>query len=556
MYAKMILAALFLINLSYGLQISEIMYNPEGSDNNHEWIEVYNNDTEPVDMKIVKLRTGETDHALADGMLAPGGYAVISQDNATFLSDYGFNGTCIDSSWASLSNSASEVMVLKNSTFVFDNVTYEPLAEEGMSLCRNSSLFYECSPSPGAENIIEELPVVSNTTCSLSMKIEAPEIYVSVYSIVLNDTSCDEKNVTIEYWIEDLFGAVVKNRFNTTQSVSCSKTVARSWTPEIEGSEGYVIFSRVMSCEINASKVIIVKGTAPSSASSVSITDADSEIKFGESVDVELYVYRGDTNKYAVDVYVQGSEKVSAVSVFHAGSKMKSYEVQMPVQLKPNCNGGYADGVYNIVAEGLDATITRQITVSGISSANCKTITLSSGSSGGGGGFAMPSKSIEVISYPDILYVGEEFDVIVNVKSPSASVYSYVYTGNTPVSEGYAGKWSGSWTANKVDITPGMNHTVALKSRIEDGTKPGLYNLRVKSSSDEITKEVQVKEKPVTVIANSAPAAPNSSVVLAKDVPKLPVTGLVAKKVRNLDDYKGLLAAISIMKFRMNGKHI
>ena len=81
-------------------------------------------------------------------------------------------------------------------------------------------------------------------------------------------------------------------------------------------------------------------------------------------------------------------------------------------------------------------------------------------------------------------------------------------------------------------------------------------NENVMSASDEITKEVQVKEKPVTVIANSAPAAPNSSVVLAKDVPKLPVTGLVAKKVRNLDDYKGLLAAISIMKFRMNGKHI
>ena len=554
--AKLIVPLLLLLSVSYALQISEIMYNPSGSDTGREWVEIYN-DGEALDLGNIKLRTDETDHSLGAVLLAPGGYAVIAQDNATFLLDYEFNGTCIDSSWTGLSNSVNKTIVLKNSTFVFDNITYEPLAAEGMSLCRNVS-WYECSPTPGMENIIVEPPdfTSTNSTCNVSMKIEAPELYTSGYSIVVNDTSCGEKNMTIEYWIEDLFGTIVKDMFNTTQSVACEKSIARTWTPDVEGSEAYVIFSRIAAStcgDANASRMIVVKGVQPAAASSISITGADDEASFGESANIDLYVYRGDADKYAIDIYVEkDGVKVSSISKFHAGSRMEGYEVQIPVQIKPNCNAEYADGTYNIVAEGLDVQVTRQIKISGISSSNCKTVTVSSGGGGGSSSIVTSktaSKAIEMVSAPDTVYIGEEFEVLVSVKVPTASVYSYVYSGNTPVSEGFDGEWSGLWTANKKDITAEMNHTVALKSRIEDGTKPGIYTLRAKlSSGDEVTREIEVKGVIAADVSNSTnlTADDAENKIILKEIPKVPITGFAVKS-RSLEDYKEILQIISLV---------
>ena len=56
--------ALCVIKQSYALQISEIMYDPSGSDTGHEWIEIYNDGEVAVDVKTLKLYENNTNHSI------------------------------------------------------------------------------------------------------------------------------------------------------------------------------------------------------------------------------------------------------------------------------------------------------------------------------------------------------------------------------------------------------------------------------------------------------------------------------------------------------------
>ena len=93
--------ALCVIKQSYALQISEIMYDPSGSDTGHEWIEIYNDGEVAVDVKTLKLYENNTNHSITyvsgNEMLQKGEYAVIA-DNASFFSidNPSFTGNLFD----------------------------------------------------------------------------------------------------------------------------------------------------------------------------------------------------------------------------------------------------------------------------------------------------------------------------------------------------------------------------------------------------------------------------------------------------------------------------
>src|SRR3989338_2406542 len=401
MYAKLLfVASLFFISflpMGYTLQVSEIMQNPAGSDGNREWIEIHNNDSGAHNLTGWKINTDNADHSLnapptnggqGSVIIPPGSFAVISQDASSFLADYpGYNGTVIDSSWSDLSNSLNKTIWLKNSSVVFDNITYSPVSE-GNTSCRVGD-FVECIPTPGAANVVSNLTVdkmdavisviVENMTvnnsyqlfqiniagkacsatdnitvsynitpgissdltseigcsaqiaswtpttsgnytlcgrvsgldeadytnneicktvyasnapllaCDLSLSVASESIINASqsfdYSIFVNDSSCNQTShsIEIEYWIEDLFGVYVKDKLNTTQSIICSKSVSRQWTPGgISGTEAYNIVARLVShgCgDMNSAndageKIIVAKGTSQSD-SSLAITSVD-----------------------------------------------------------------------------------------------------------------------------------------------------------------------------------------------------------------------------------------------------------------------------------------
>jgi hypothetical protein len=109
--------------------INEIMYNPPGAeDTDHEWLELYNNDTTDIDITGWRFYEAGINHSLTlvqGSMNIPsGGYAIIADNATTFLDEHQeCNCTVIDSAF-SLNNSG-EYIALKNATLgIIDEVAY------------------------------------------------------------------------------------------------------------------------------------------------------------------------------------------------------------------------------------------------------------------------------------------------------------------------------------------------------------------------------------------------------------------------------------------------
>ncbi len=104
---------------------TDIVINEIGASENsdHEWFEIYNKGTAPVDMTGWKFFEADTNHGLSafqgDMTIEPGEYAIIADVAANTAADYpSFTGTIIDSAWTTLTE-AGESIALKDNTGAF-----------------------------------------------------------------------------------------------------------------------------------------------------------------------------------------------------------------------------------------------------------------------------------------------------------------------------------------------------------------------------------------------------------------------------------------------------
>lgn len=93
--------------------------------------------------------------------------------------------------------------------------------------------------------------------------------------------------------------------------------------------------------------------------STIKISDSPNNAQFGKDIEIDLDIYKGSTNKYALYIYVENSDKkkVSEKQTLHLRTKYKEYEEQVSLQL--DCLE--ESGTYKIVAEGLDEKDTETI---------------------------------------------------------------------------------------------------------------------------------------------------------------------------------------------------
>ena len=145
--------------------VNEIMYDSPGADD--DWVEIYNSGSAPVTIvtgsasgswrfvdsgsHILTLTTG-------GATLAPGAYAVITNDTAKFNSDWtGFSGTLFKSSF-SLTNTSNTVYLKDASGTVTDPavsyVSTQGAKGDGNSLQRQpNGTWISASPTPGIVNV-------------------------------------------------------------------------------------------------------------------------------------------------------------------------------------------------------------------------------------------------------------------------------------------------------------------------------------------------------------------------------------------------------------------
>jgi len=412
---------LLIAQAAMAVHINEVMYNPPGNDNNREFVEVYLENNQSLEnWTISDSESGDMLKALN---FVDSSYALIVEDGY----DYQNSGASYYSAGATignnLNNDLDEVKLYDASGSLVDSMSYDG----SMANNNNRSLEYFNGSwfesaveggTPGAMNSIPEshasLGNISNSstvqddtnasgnagviyngtgnstsaanqthddTCSINISISsARQLYGQdekiSYRISLNDTS---RGFVIEYWVEDLYGRIVKKRYNTTN------TNMRSWTPPADRSAGaYIIMARLayVNCTMenmpSSSLLVAVRGDEnPTGDEDTDEKKQDSELriekiylgtdnsaKSGETVLLKIYAYRGNTAKSVVQVYAEdeSGKKASEVSKITLSSRYSDNTVTIPLKLDCDDND---DTEYTIIATGLGEEDRMSIRISG-----------------------------------------------------------------------------------------------------------------------------------------------------------------------------------------------
>ena len=106
------------------VKINEIMYNPsteQGDDSDMEWIELYNKDTEAINISGWTI----DNNPISDNVMQPGDYVVLARNKTAFDAYYGALSCPVIDVTLGLKNDPGDTIVLGDSTGAeIDNVTY------------------------------------------------------------------------------------------------------------------------------------------------------------------------------------------------------------------------------------------------------------------------------------------------------------------------------------------------------------------------------------------------------------------------------------------------
>lgn len=143
------------------IEITEVMYDVEGTDSGREWIEIFNDSTTDINIEDWKIYENETNHKINlveenDSFLIPaGGYFVIADNPSKFLIDYPqFSGAIFDSAF-SLKNTGEELIIRNSDLNDIDSILYNVeigANGDGNSLQKISGEWVTAIPTPGGTN--------------------------------------------------------------------------------------------------------------------------------------------------------------------------------------------------------------------------------------------------------------------------------------------------------------------------------------------------------------------------------------------------------------------
>ena len=215
--------------------------------------------------------------------------------------------------------------------------------------------------------------------------------------------------------------------------------------------------------------------------SEIRITDSPNDARFGEEIEVEVEIYRGNTSKYAVYVYVEkeDGEDVSEKISFHCDEKFQNYTETFNLEL--DCEN--EEGDYIIVAEGLDERDEEYIEIN-----ICEEYENSNQEENGTNGEESEGVTIGDFTYaltiPNTIYISQDFSLQVRITSQAEQdqeflVWSYVYLASKCYS--CTDTITRESNAKSIIVPSGDSAEVSLMNVVEsDSAEPGIYKLKVK----------------------------------------------------------------------------
>jgi len=383
------------------LLITEIMYNPEGKDNNREYVEVQT--AERLDN--YSLEDLKSMDILQLVQLSNSSYALIVEEGFDYS---GINATIYTVGKTignGLNNDYDLVILRDNQSKIKDAVVYDSALggeNNGKSLCRVGQTFYESSPgmantisgeNKSYELIINEfLPDPEGDDNAPLPEGEWIEVYnegegIDLEGLVLYDMSNREISLSAVNFVKDsliekgeykviyLNGRLLLNNKGFEKFGLKEKSGKVIDEVSYDGSKEDVSWSRtkegyfVQSVPTKGEENNLEEGKLETNISIETIyTGKDKKVKFGEQLRVRLKIYKGDTTKNTVKVYLGNISKQTSFNLYE---KFVDYIITVPLQVDPNCKGKYDVGWYPLIVDGFDVAVISSVFVEGVNSNLC-----------------------------------------------------------------------------------------------------------------------------------------------------------------------------------------
>ncbi|MBU1004247.1 MAG: lamin tail domain-containing protein [Nanoarchaeota archaeon] len=501
------------------LIINEVMAAPISDESLNEWVELYNNGSEEVNVSEFIFGDASGNDTITGGLyggegtIIPAyGYAILTDQSTRVYNNFNCSNYAIklyvddDSMGNGLKNTGERLYLYDNNGVLLDSAEYNE-TEKGNCFSLLNGSWSEALCTAGYSN---NGTIVYSDFVGCDWKIE----------ILINKTVFDDKddfdfkiraskiygesvNITGKIRIDDMYGNIIKEYSPWTEESATYRKTSYEYSPSLVEGKAYIITSNL---EVNCDdenlgnnieqRIITIKGNDYGNTSFINIEDVydlgtDDIAKFGQTIRVKINAYKGDTAKEVVTLWLEDDEtKISKQSKFNIYNKFTESDVTIPIQIKPNCEGNYDEGRYTIKAEGLDAYAEKNIILEGVDEDLCETKLVGSTSS-------RSKIYYELADWPLEIEAGKEFEIKLNVENPDddaheIEAWSYVYRG----SKSYSGVRDSN--SKNLVVKSESSREVILKNIIDEA-EPGDYNLMVKIVRDEQKTESKIT-KPIKVV--------------------------------------------------------
>ena len=452
------------------LRLNEIMANPDYDEDLNEWIEIYNDGSNSIDVKDYKIGASLIKGSKENGtgaIVPPGYFAIIADSETRAYDNFNFGDNIIklylDGNLL-LTNSGKEVIFYDSSGTELDRVTYPSLSEEETYSFIADSWIKTTEITPGRDNIENSSSTLDFSPIQISEFLPDPEgededgEWVELY----NSGNSNLDLLGLELY--DNYGSdpdlIITDSTTTQGTVIDSKSYLVVYTNGVSGFLNNDGFEKITLKDLEESIIDEVtysgsdeglswslseekwQQTQPtigysnldnssSSESEIKIEEiydlgSDQKAEWGDVIRIKLFVSKGNTEKEVVWIWIEDDGViVTKKSKFNVYSKFENYTFTYPLMIPDNCNSEFEDGNYKIIASGLDVYSDKIIEIKD------KPLCKSSRESMAG------TKSLEysIKSIQENILIGEEFSTEVLIKNNqkeevSLSVWSYPYSGN------------------------------------------------------------------------------------------------------------------------------
>src|SRR3989344_5766826 len=363
--------AIFSNSVSADIRINEIMASPNCPDSICEWIELYNDGTNSVNISGWTISDNnsndnmESSSGSIDISIPGNSFALIIDGDSRVFHNFDVGENIIwlyvdsDAIGNGLNDNGERLTLYDANNYIINNITYHGVSG-GNTWTLINDVWQESNATPGRINENNESSSNDYSVIKINEFLPDPNGYDDddkpngEFIELYNDGNEDLDLVNYDF-NDNLLGEVSYS--NSVEGGSWSRLGA-NWYQTIPTPDEVNIYNEsFLDSTLSIDKVYLGE---------------DEKAKFGDTLRVKVAVYKGNSSKTSISLWIENDkEDISKKTKFNVDEGYTNNTFTVPLQIFPNCNSEFKDGLYDIIIEVLDAVDRYEIKVEGITKSLC-----------------------------------------------------------------------------------------------------------------------------------------------------------------------------------------